>query len=139
MAVRGEGTSTRRRVKLLIDMNLSPCWVDALRTAGHEAVHWSGVGAWTASDREIMKFARDNDFVVLTHDLDFGDVLAATGGVKPSVVQIRASGVGVARIGAQVIGGLALCADELVAGALVTIDTTRTRVRLLPLPFRQEI
>ena len=86
-----------------------------------------------------MKFARDNDFVVLTHDLDFGDVLAATGGVKPSVVQIRASGVGVARIGAQVIGGLALCADELVAGALVTIDTTRTRVRLLPLPFRQEI
>jgi predicted nuclease of predicted toxin-antitoxin system len=126
-------------VKLIIDMNLSPRWVDALRTAGHEAVHWSVVGAWTASDREIMQFARDNDFVVLTHDLDFGDVLAATGGAKPSVVQIRASGVGVGRIGAQVIGGLALCADELVAGALVTIDATRTRVRLLPLPFRQEI
>ncbi len=82
---------------------------------------------------------RENDCVVLTHDLDFGDILAATGGAKPSVVQIRASGVGVDRIGGQVIGGLALCADELLAGALVTIDATRTRVRLLPLPFRQEI
>ena len=90
-------------------------------------------------DRDIMQFARHNDQVVLTHDLDFGDILAATGGAKPSVVQIRSSGIGVARIGAQVIGGLALCAEELEAGALVTIDATRTRVRLLPLPFRRPL
>ena len=126
-------------MKLLIDMNLSPRWVDALRVAGHEAVHWSTVGSWTASDRDIMQFARDNDCVVLTHDLDFGDILAATGGAKPSVVQIRSSGVGVARIGAQVIVGLALCAEELDAGALVTIDAARTRIRLLPLPFRHPL
>ena len=126
-------------MKLLIDMNLAPRWVDVLRVAGHDAVHWSAIGSWTAADRDIMQFARENDCVVLTHDLDFGDILAATGGAKPRVVQIRASGVGVDRIGGQVIGGLALCADELLAGALVTIDATRTRVRLLPLPFRQEI
>ena len=126
-------------MKLLVDMNLSPRWVEALRAAGHEAVHWSAVGQWTASDRDIMRFARDNDFVVLTHDLDFGDILAATGGAKPSVVQIRASGLGVARIGAQVIGGLALCAEELIAGALVTIDASRTRIRLLPLPYRRPL
>jgi predicted nuclease of predicted toxin-antitoxin system len=123
-------------VKLLVDMNLSPRWVEALRGAGHEAVHWSAVGQWTASDRDIMRFARDNDHVVLTHDLDFGDILAATGGEKPSVVQIRASSVSVARIGAQVIGALLLCAAELDAGALVTVDISRTRIRLLPLPYR---
>lgn len=77
--------------------------------------------------------------VVLTHDLDFGDILAATGGAKPSVVQIRASGLGVERIGQQVIAALALCAEELDAGALVTVDATRTRVRLLPLPFRHPL
>jgi len=120
-------------------MNLSPRWVGALRDAGHEAVHWSTVGLWTASDRDIMQFARENDCVVLTHDLDFGDILAATGGAKPSVVQIRASDVGVARIGAQVLGALALCAEELDAGALVTIDATRTRIHLLPLPFRHPL
>jgi predicted nuclease of predicted toxin-antitoxin system len=126
-------------VKLLIDMNLSPRWVDPLRVAGHDAVHGSMLGSATATDRDIMQFARENDCVVLTHDLDFGDILAATGGAKPSVVQIRSNGLGVARIGAQVIGGLALCAEELAAGALVTIDATRTRVRLLPLPFRRAL
>ena len=126
-------------MKLLVDMNLSPRWVDALQAAGHEAAHWSTLGPWTASDREIMQFAQDNNFVVLTHDLDFGDILAATGGAKPSVVQIRASGLGVTRIGAQVVGAMALCTDELDAGALVTIDATRSRLRLLPLPFRQRL
>ena len=123
-------------MKLLIDMNLSPRWVDALRAVGHEAVHWSTVGALTASDRDIMQFARNNDFVVLTHDLDFGDILAATGGAKPSVVQIRSSGTGVAQIGAQIARGLAMCTEELDGGALVTIDASRTRVRLLPLQRR---
>jgi hypothetical protein len=37
----------------------------------------------------------------------------------------------------QVIGGLALCAEELEAGALVTMNATHTRVRLLPRPFRR--
>jgi len=86
-----------------------------------------------------MRFARENGYVVLTHDLDFGDILAATGGAMPSVVQIRSSGLGVSRISAQVVGGLALCAEELSAGALVTIDASRTRVRLLPLPFRRPL
>jgi predicted nuclease of predicted toxin-antitoxin system len=122
-------------VKLLVDMNLSPRWVATLGDAGHEAVHWSTAGSWTASDQEIMLFARDNEYIVLTHDLDFGDILAATNGAKPSVVQIRSAGLSVARIGAQVVAGLALCAEELAAGALVTIDASRTRVRLLPLPF----
>jgi predicted nuclease of predicted toxin-antitoxin system len=126
-------------LKLLVDMNLSPRWVTVLRAAGHEVVHWSTAGSWTASDRDIMQFARDNDWVVLTHDLDFGNILAATGGSKPSVVQIRSGDVGVARIGTQVIGALALCAEELNAGALVTIDTSRTRIRLLPLPFRRRL
>jgi predicted nuclease of predicted toxin-antitoxin system len=126
-------------VKLLVDMNLSPRWVDTLSAAGHEAVHWSTVGSWAASDHEIMLFAREHEYVVLTHDLDFGDILAATGGAMPSVVQIRASGLSVSRIGAQLVGGLALCAEELKAGALVTIDASRTRVRLLPLPFRRPL
>ena len=91
------------------------------------------------SDRDIMRFAHDNEWIVLTHDLDFGDILSATGGAKPSVVQIRASGLNVERIGRQVIGALALCAEELDAGALVTVDATRTRVRLLPLPFRHPL
>ena len=74
----------------MVDMNLSPRWVAFLGTHGFEAEYWSAVGPGHTPDVEIMAYARANDFVVLTHDLDFGAILAATGGEKPSVVQIRA-------------------------------------------------
>ena len=58
-------------MKILIDMNLPPRWAKVFAAEGWEAVHWSEVGAPTASDREIMVWARENDYVVFSHDLDF--------------------------------------------------------------------
>jgi predicted nuclease of predicted toxin-antitoxin system len=104
-----------------------------LAGAGIEAMHWSAVGASNAPDSEIMVYARANDCVVLTHDLDFGAMLAATHGQKPSVVQIRAEDVSPDVIGHQVVIALRQMAGELEAGALLTIDPGRTRLRLLPL------
>jgi predicted nuclease of predicted toxin-antitoxin system len=80
-------------MKFLIDMNLSPRWVAFLRDSGWQAIHWSSSGPPDATDSEIMAFAAANDYVVLTHDLDFGAILAVTHGQKPSVVQIRSENV----------------------------------------------
>ncbi len=117
-------------------MNLSPRWIEALASAGIEAVHWSKLGAWSAPDSEIMAYANANNHVVLTHDLDFGTILAATGGEKLSVVQIRADDVSSEVIGEKVIIALRQMASALEDGALLTIDTHRTRLRLLPLQVR---
>ncbi len=76
-------------MNLLIDMNLSPRWVERLTTAGPLAIHWSSVGHSNATDNELMSYAAKHDFVVITQDLDFGAILAATRGKKPSVIQIR--------------------------------------------------
>ncbi len=123
-------------MKLLVDMNLSPRWVEIFATAGIEAAHWSTLGAINATDTFIMAFAREHNFVVLTHDLDFGSILAATHGEKPSVVQIRGDEVSPEKIGQQVLAGLQQMAEELEAGALLTIDPSRTRLRVLPLGHR---
>jgi predicted nuclease of predicted toxin-antitoxin system len=48
-------------------MNLSPGWVDRLRQHGFEAVHWSTIGAATAPDEEILAWAREHEFVVVTN------------------------------------------------------------------------
>lgn len=120
-------------MRLLVDMNLSPRWVGALAEAGIEAVHWSTLGANNAPDSEIMAYAGANDYVVLTHDLDFSAILAATHGEKPSVVQIRAEDVSPDVIGKQVIGALRQMESELEEGALLTVDPNRTRLRVLPL------
>ena len=120
-------------MKLLIDMNLSPRWVSFFSVAGIEAEHWSNLGAKNTPDIEIMAFAAQNDYIVLTHDLDFGAILAATQGEKPSVVQIRSEDVSPDRISQQVIFALQQMASALEAGALLTIDPNRTRLRILPL------
>ncbi len=77
-------------MRVLLDMNLSPEWLPHLREAGHEAVHWSHVGEQNAPDAVIMNWAHERDYVIITHDLDFGAILAATEARGPSVVQIRA-------------------------------------------------
>lgn len=123
-------------MKLLVDMNLSPRWIDLLVDAGIEAAHWSTLGKNNAPDSEIMAYANANDYVVLTHDLDFSAILAATHGKKPSVVQIRAEDVSPDVIGLQVIAALRQMASELEDGALLTVDPNRTRMRLLPFQLR---
>jgi predicted nuclease of predicted toxin-antitoxin system len=44
-------------MKLLLDMNLSPAWLAVLAAHGHDAVHWSEVGAADAPDTHIMAWA----------------------------------------------------------------------------------
>lgn len=123
-------------MKLLIDMNLSPRWVDWFARAGIDAVHWSRVGAKDAPDSEIMAYAHEHAYVVLTHDLDFSAMLAATHREKPSVIQVRAQDISPESIGRQVIIALQQMASELDAGALLAIDPTHTRLRVLPLTPR---
>lgn len=86
-----------------------------------------------ASDPEIMVYAKANDLVVLTNDLDFGSILAATGSNAPSVVQIRTDDCRVGTIGALVVQAIAQVRDQLADGALVTIETARTRITSLPI------
>ncbi len=123
-------------MKLLVDMNLSPRWVELLAAAGIDAEHWSEIGAANASDSEIMAFAKANGYVVLTHDLDFSAILAATQGDKPSVVQIRSEDLSPDVIGRPVIDALRQMTLELEEGALLTVDPKRTRLRVLPLLLR---
>lgn|SRR5579885_189193 len=80
-------------MKVLLGMNLSPRWVQFFAAHAIEAVHWSAIGAPAASDNEILDYAGANGFVVFTHDLDFGILLAASNSRRPSVLQIRTKDV----------------------------------------------
>lgn len=113
-------------------MNLSPLWVPFLAGEGIDAVHWSAVGRASAADSEILDFAAANGWV-FTHDLDFGALLASLRSNKPSIIQVRAQDVLPAAIGDLVLRAIRACASHLESGALVTVDSLRHRVRLLPI------
>ena len=110
-------------------MNLSPDWTSTLRGAGHDAVHWSEVGRVNAPDDEILRWARDQGRMVLTCDLDFGTMLATSGAMAPSVVQLRTTSTMSSRVGPLVLRVLRDAEDKLSSGALITIADDRVRLR----------
>ena len=120
-------------MKLVVDMNLSPAWVPVLQAAGHEVVHWSTIGDPRAPDSQLMAWARQEGCVVLTHDLDFGTILALTQETGPSVIQVRTQDVTPSAIGTVVLSALRQFAGELERGALLVVEESRQRVRVLPL------
>ncbi|MBW2138511.1 MAG: DUF5615 family PIN-like protein [Deltaproteobacteria bacterium] len=124
-------------MKIVIDMNLSPQWVKALKQGGHEAVHWSDIGEANAIDRVILAWARSNGFVVFTHDLDFGAILAATDAKSPSVLQIRTQDVSAQHIGKLVLSVLEQFDEILEKGALISVDEKRARARILPISMQE--
>jgi predicted nuclease of predicted toxin-antitoxin system len=120
-------------MKILLDMNLSPDWVTAFAKHGIEALHWSTVGDPRAEDTELMDWARANSYIVFTHDLDFGAMLALTGAESPSVIQARTQDVTPAHLETVVIEVLQKNESLLTDGALIVLDENRSRVRILPL------
>lgn len=114
-------------------MNLSPRWVEALDHAGIEARHWSTVGDGAASDEEIFQWARRHRFVVLTHDLDFGRLLALAGSRWPSVVLLRTHRVLPSESATMLVKVLRRHEAEIEKGAVVVLNADQNRVRLLPL------
>ena len=120
-------------MKFAVDVNLSRNWLPALRGEGHDAVYWNDVGDPSAADSEIMDWARAHDAVVLTCDLDFSAILAASGAPKPSVVQFRPGRHRPALLLGKLLLALRRYQSELQNGALVSIDQHASRVHHLPL------
>jgi predicted nuclease of predicted toxin-antitoxin system len=121
-------------MKFLADMGISPKTVTFLRGMEHDAVHLYDQGLDRLPDSAILEKARDEDRILLTHDLDFGELMAASRAALPSVIIFRLRDmrpVNVNRYLRKIItehGGL------LEEGAIASV--TESRVRIRPLPIR---
>ena len=122
-------------MRLLIDANLSPRVSAWLRSAGFDALHVADVGLVTAADETILAYAAVNELVIISADSDFGELLAASpGAARPSVVLLRsADHLTPDRQAALLAANLPAVAEELKAGAMVSIARGRLRIRSLPI------
>jgi predicted nuclease of predicted toxin-antitoxin system len=114
-------------------MNLSPLWVHFFEKHGISAEHWVNIGRAYDTYKVIFDYARKNDFVGFTNDLDFGAILAATNADFPSVFQLRSQELLHNVVGNSVIACLEQNTLYLEKGSLITFDTMKTRFRILPL------
>ena len=120
-------------MRFLADAGLSPATVDFLIRLGHEAIHVRTLGMQRAPDADVVAHARADSSVVLTFDLDFGDVLALGVLDKPSVIIFRLADERPASVNQRLAAVLNERSTDLESGALILVEDTRYRVRKLPI------
>ena len=121
-------------MKFLVDANLSPIIAALRNKAGHDAVAVRDLGLQDASDETILERARDDDRVIVSHDTDFGTLLAAQRRSTPSFILIRsADPLTTTQVAALIIDNLDVMFEDLTAGAIITFARGHLRSRRLPL------
>lgn len=119
-------------MRFLADMGVSLSVVHYLRTEGHDAVHLRELGLERALDSNVYALAATVQRVILTFDLDFGEIAATAGSALPSVVIFRLNDTRVHRLIERLAIALKNSSAALSAGAIVVVDDARIRIRELP-------
>lgn len=120
-------------MNFLADMGISPGTVGFLQDLGHEAVHLQQQGLHRLKDSQILEKAREEGGILLTHDLDFGDLLAASGADLPSVVIFRLRNMRPEHLNRYLRTIISEYSEALERGAIIIVSEGRIRIRNLPL------
>ncbi|MGH7042832.1 MAG: DUF5615 family PIN-like protein [Acetobacteraceae bacterium] len=119
-------------MRLLLDMNVPLSLAASLRAEGHDAVHLHERGSGRLLDHEVFALAIAEARIVITSDLDFGEVLGLVGGQGCGVALMRLRLIRVAHMRERLRVTLREAGPALLAGAIVLIEDSRLRVRLPP-------
>ncbi|MBE0523875.1 MAG: DUF5615 family PIN-like protein [Methanosarcinales archaeon] len=120
-------------MKFLLDMPLSPKTTIFLKDLGYEAIRVNELGMAKSKDKEIFDYASEKDMVILSADLDFGNILAYTQSNKPSVVIFRLQDPSPEHVNSLLSSNLHRINEDLMKGSIVIIEDFEIRVRKLPI------
>jgi len=119
-------------MRFLLDMNLPPVMADWLRSEGHDAVHVRDIGLAHLPDREVFARAAEDGRIVVTFDLDFGEIIGLARATGPGIVLLRLRLARQNYLRGRLRTAIAEAAEALQAGATVVVEDTRIRIRRLP-------
>ena len=115
-------------MRFLADMPISKTTVKYLNSQGHDAIHLLGLGLEKAKDEDIAKLAAKEDRILLTMDLDFAHIAAATKLRKPSVIIFRLRDNRPITINKLLEQFLSKSASDLDVGAIAIFEEGRVRI-----------
>ncbi len=117
-------------MKIAADENIDGRLVAALRDAGHD-VFWIAESLPSASDAVVLETAREQGALLLTDDLDFGEMVYRQQLAASGVLLTRLAGLSLGNKIELILQTLEQHAEEL-NGSFTVIDKRLTRIR----PFR---
>jgi predicted nuclease of predicted toxin-antitoxin system len=123
-------------MRLLADLHISPRTVQFLRSLDHDVLRVADLLPATASDKTIVERAAQVERIILTQDLDITAIIALSRRQYPSLVTLRLSSARIEFVNTILQRTLPILEEDLLQGALVTIEDSRIRVRRLPLAIQ---
>ena len=124
-------------MRFLADAGVSMVTVRELRALGHDATHLGEQGLMRMPDPGILEKAASEARIVPTFDLDFGELLASSAALLPSVIIFRLHDETPASVNPRLLEAIVEHEKPLLAGAVVVVEDGRSRTRSLPLERRR--
>ena len=120
-------------MNLLLNMNIRREMIAPLQERGHVCRHVGDIGMSRAKDVDIVAEAKRSGEIILTHDLDYGHLLAFSGDNAPSVIILRFRDLREEEILSRLDAVWAEIESALKEGAVVSISDKSLRIRNLPI------
>jgi predicted nuclease of predicted toxin-antitoxin system len=120
-------------MRFLLDMGISVDVSGFLRNHGHDVEHLHEQGLGTLPDSDILARARREKRVVVTHDLDFANLLAASAAELPSVIFLCRQNMRPEKVIPRLCSLPTDHFRDLEKGAILSVYELRIRLRTLPL------
>jgi len=125
-------------VRVLLDQGVPRRAATLLREGGIDALHVADLGMAAASDADILAWCRQHGAVAVTLDADFHAAIALSGESAPSAIRLRIQGLKGPETARLLLDILPAREAQLTAGALITVQHGRLRVRSLPVARKSE-
>ncbi|MCC7293659.1 MAG: DUF5615 family PIN-like protein [Phycisphaerales bacterium] len=119
-------------MKFLADMGVSLKVVEWLREHRHDAVHLRERGLQRLTDSEIFGLACAEERIILTFDLDFGEIAALGGKEHPGVILFRLANTRANHVMDRMRVVLSTVSCDPQPSLVILVEEHRIRVRRLP-------
>lgn len=120
-------------MRFLADMGVAMRVVEWLREQGHDARHVREEGLQRLPDDQIFAKAITENRIVVTFDLDFGEIVAVSSRQTVSVVIFRLRNTRTPHVIERLGVVLQEAGQALAQGAVVVAEEARLRIRRLPI------
>lgn len=120
-------------MRFLADNCVDVRMVKWLLQSGHDATHLRDQGFQRMPNGEIFEKAIREDRIVITFDLDFGEIAALTESRRTSVILFRLKNPRTHHVIERLSSVIERFSGALERGCILTVEETRCRVRHFPI------